>query len=213
MERSIRAVAVGDGSDGACTVVGHSGCHAALGGYICVPGDRRGGRCDGPGHCSSLLSRVVPRSPEAAVRLWCNADPTAPAGSGWSAGVALLAFGASRGGPARCWADGSTVAVQFTLSGQQSVTVTCQYSAPTGGGDTPDHKRFSDSTTISKDELDCQVNTRQLWMSDYQFVTHSRYRTSCAFSEDCVSWSASMRLDDALAVFHPQAPGFSEVLY
>ena len=149
-------------------------------------------------------------TPEAAVRLWCNADSTAPAGSGRRAGVALLAFGAwaSRGGPARCWADGSTVAVQFTLSGRQSVTVTCQY-APTGGGDTADHRLFRDSTTISKDELDRQVNTRQLWMGDYQFATHARYRTSGTFSDDCAAWSTSMRWDDAWAVCHPKAPGFT----
>ena len=74
-------------------------------------------------------------SPEAAVRLWCGGDPLLPAGTGLRAGVALLAFGAwaARGQPSRCWADGSTLAVQFTLSGLQSVTVTCQY-APTGGG-------------------------------------------------------------------------------
>ena len=127
-------------------------------------------------------------TPEAAVRLWCNADPAASAGSGRRAGVALLAFGAwaSRGGPARCWADGSTVAVQFTVSGRQSVTVTCQY-APTGGGDTADHKLFRDSTTISKDELDRQVNTRQLWMGDYQFASLARYRTSGTFSDDCAA--------------------------
>ena len=149
-------------------------------------------------------------SPDSAARLWCGGDPLLPAGPGLRAGVALLAFGAwaSRGQPSRCWADGSTLAVQFTLSGLQSVTVTCQY-APTGGGDTADHKLFRDSTSLSKAELDRQVNTRQLWMGDYQFATHARYRSSGTHSEACARWSAAMQWQDAWTTCHPRAPGFT----
>ena len=122
----------------------------------------------------------------------------------------MIAFGAwaARGQPDRCWADGSTLSVQFALTGQASVTVTCQY-APTGGGDTASHELFRNNTDLSKDELDLQPNTRQLWMGDYNFASAAIHRSSGTFSQACKAWSDSKGWIDSWVACHPDTPGFT----
>ena len=154
--------------------------------------------------------------PSAAVRLWCGSGQKDSLTGGLAAGVAILAFGAwaARGLPARCWADGSTLSVQFALSGPQSVTVVSQYAPQLGSTDPHGsdlHESFREASSITKTELDKQVNTTQLWMGDYNFSTKPMYRSSGSYSQTCADWASSMGWIDAWASCHPDAPGFTRL--